>query len=298
MKKQLLALLIVPVMILTACNKDDDENMTPTTTNDELKLSINNLAESAADEQYEGWIIVNGSPVSTGTFTVDANGMASKTSFTVSESNLSAASDFVLSIEPIPDNDPAPSSIKILGGSFNGNSADVSVAHGAALGNDFMDIAGKFILETPTTITTDDELSGLWFLDLTGGSPATALELPMLPSGWKYEGWAVINGMPVTSGTFTMVDDFDDADPFSGNGDGPPFPGEDYVTNAPAGQMFPTDLSGATMVISIEPHPDNSPAPFAFKPLVGSAPANAMDHTTYDMMSNVDGSFPSGSVSR
>ena len=31
---------------------------------------------------------------------------------------------------------------------------------------------------------------------------------------------------------------------------------------------------------------------------VGTAPANATDHITYDMMSNVSGSFPAGFVSR
>lgn len=298
MKKQLLTLLIVPVMILTACNKDENDDMNTNMTG-ELKLNITNLASSAASEQYEGWIIVNGAPVSTGTFTVDADGTPSKTSFIVAESNLSAATDFVLSIEPMPDNDPTPSAIKILGGSFSGNSASVSVAHGAALGNDFSNVAGKFIIATPTTVTMNDELSGLWFLDITSGSPMTSLVLPMLPAGWKYEGWAVIDGTPVTSGTFTMVDAMDNADPFSGSdAAGPPFPGEDYVANSPMGLTFPTDLSGATMVVSIEPDPDNSPSPFAFKPLVGTAPVNAMDHTTYDMMSNVSGSFPSGSVSR
>lgn len=298
MKKHLIALLIVPALIFTACNKDEDDDMNVSTSG-ELKMSLTNLAPSSADEQYEGWIIVNGSPVSTGTFTVDASGMPSATSFTVTASDLSAATDYVLSIEPIPDTDPAPSSIKILGGTFSGTSANVSVAHGAALGNDFSSVAGKFILATPTTTTTDDELSGLWFLDLSSGSPMNALELPALPSGWKYEGWAVINGSPVTSGTFSMSNVVDDNDPFSGSdASGPPFPGEDYVANAPSGLTFPTDLSGVTMVISIEPSPDNNPAPFAFKPLVGTAPANAMDHTTYDMMSNVSASFPSGSVSR
>ena len=53
MKKQILALLIVPVMVLTACNKDDDEITTPANSNGELKLSITNLAELAADEQYD-----------------------------------------------------------------------------------------------------------------------------------------------------------------------------------------------------------------------------------------------------
>ena len=296
MKKQLFLLLLIPAIVFTSCNKDEDE---PMVSSGELKLNIMNLAPSASGEQYEGWIVVNGSPVSTGTFTVDANGQPSKTTFMVNADQLAAASDFVLSIEPSPDNDPAPSAIKIIGGTFSGNSASVSTAHGAALGNDFSNIAGKFILATPTTNTTEDELSGLWFLDLSSGSPAVSLELPVLPAGWKYEGWAVINGMPVTSGTFSMVDMEDDAAPFSGSdAAGPPFPGEDYVSNAPVGQTFPTDLSGATVVVSIEPNPDNSPDPFAFKPLVGNAPANAIDHTTYDMTSNVAGSFPSGSVSR
>lgn len=295
MKKQLFLFLLIPAIVFTSCNKDEDE---PMMTSGELKLNITNLAPSATGEQYEGWIVVNGTPVTTGTFTVDANGTPSKTTFMVNSDQLAAASDFVLSIEPSPDSDPAPSAIKIIGGTFTGNSASVSAAHGAALGNDFTSIAGKFILATPTTTTTDDELSGIWFLDLTGGSPAVSLDLPVLPAGWKYEGWAVINGMPVTSGTFSMVDMVDDAAPFSGPGDGPPFPGEDFVMNAPTGQTFPTDLSGATLVISIEPYPDNSPDPFVFKPLVGTAPSNAMDHTTYDMMSNVSGSFPSGSVSR
>jgi hypothetical protein len=68
--------------------------------------------------------------------------------------------------------------------------------------------------------------------------------------------------------------------------------------NAPAGLTFPTDLSEGVVVISIEPSPDNSPMPFAFKPLVGQVPANAEDHKTYDMMDNVGGSFPSGTVTR
>jgi hypothetical protein len=217
----------------------------------------------------------------------------------VDKDQLSSASDFVLSIEPMPDNDPSPSSIKILGGSFSGNSASISVAHGAALGDDFSNVSGKFILATPTTTTMSDELSGLWFLDLSSGSPMTSLELPTLPSGWKYEGWAVINGIPVTSGTFSMEDAADDSAPYSGDdADGPPFPGEDFIMGAPAGLSFPTDLSGATIVVSIEPNPDNNPAPFAFKPLIGEAPSNAMDHTTYSMMNHVNESFPSGTVSR
>jgi hypothetical protein len=105
--------------------------------------------------------------------------------------------------------------------------------------------------------------------------------------------------MPVTSGKFDMVDMADDSAPYSGmDASGPPFPGEDYVSSAPSGINFPTNLSGGAAVISIEPDPDNSPDPFAFKPLVGQIPAGAADHTTYDMADNVAGSFPAGTVSR
>jgi hypothetical protein len=297
MKKNMILLAIVPALIFTACKKENEEEMMDP--QDNLTLNFTNLAPSASGEQYEGWIIVNGSPVSTGTFTVDANGDLSKSTFTVDENDLAAATDFVLSIEPMPDNDPAPSAIKILGGAFSGNSANITSAHPAALGNDFSTVGGTYILATPTTGTMDDELSGVWFLSLASGSPMTGLDLPDLPSGWKYEGWAVIDGMPVTTGTFSMADMGDDSAPFSGSDSAaPPFPGEDFVSNAPSGKSFPTNLQGATVVISIEPYPDNSPDPFAFKPLVGMAPADAADHSDYSLTDHVSESFPTGMVIR
>ncbi|WP_370478119.1 hypothetical protein [Tamlana flava] len=84
-------------------------------------------------------------------------------------------------------------------------------------------------MATPTDGDNNNEFSGVWFLDLSSGSPAVGLDSPVLMAGWKYEGWAIIDGVPVSSGTFTNVADFDDkatTTPFKGNmGDGPPFPG-------------------------------------------------------------------------
>lgn len=290
MKKSIL-LIAVAGMVMASCTDDE-----PAATKN-LTLSISSLAASATDEQYEGWIIVDGVPVSTGTFTADNNGVLSQSSFNIDAAMLDKATTFVLSIEPIPDNDPGPSNIKILGGDFSGSMALVSVNHGAALGADFSSTSGTVILATPTTADLGDELSGIWFLDLSSGSPATGLVLPTLPSNWKYEGWAVINGQPISSGTFSAVDVADDADPFSGTGMAPPFPGEDFVVNAPTGVTFPTDLSGQTLVISIEPSPDNNPLPFAFKPLVVTMPMMAADHVNYSMTYQAS-TFPSGSVSR
>ena len=263
-----------------------------------LTLDINGLQDLGSDFQYEGWIIVNSAPVSTGTFTVDGGGQLSQTVFNVDQSDLVNAAAFVLTIEPVPDPDPAPSSTHLMGGNFVDYDASLSVSHPAAFGNDFSNIDGNYILATPTNGPMTNELSGLWFLDLTSGSPMQGLTLPTLPAGWKYEGWAVIDGMPVTTGKFTQLDMADESAPYSGNEPGPPFPGEDFLNNAPPGLTFPTDLSGMTAVISIEPDPDNSTSPFLLKPLVGSIPVAAMDHTTYMMNSNVTNSFPTGTATR
>ena len=263
-----------------------------------LNLDINGLEDLGSNYQYEGWLIVSGMPVTTGTFTVDVNGELSQTIFSVNMSDLINATTFVLTIEPIPDPDPDPSSTHILGGTFMDYDAPLSAGHPAALGDDYSVIDGMYILATPTNGPMTDELSGIWFLDLSSGSPDVGLTIPTLPAGWKYEGWAVISGTPVTTGTFTAVDMVDDADPYSGPDPGPPFPGEDFLVNAPPGLTFPTDLSGMTGVISIEPDPDNSTAPFLLKPLVGGIPSNAMDHVTYMMGSNVANSFPTGTAMR
>ena len=293
MKNQLLLFLVLAGITFSSCNNDDDP-----VANSALTLTISNLPMSTSNEQYEGWIIVNNAPVSTGTFTANAEGALSQSTFQVDAAMLASATTFVLSIEPVPDSDPAPSSIKILGGDFSGNQTMLTAGHGAALGNDFSSAIGTVILATPTTETTEDELSGIWFLDLSSGSPATGLSLPALPANWKYEGWAVIDGQPVTSGTFSTVNVADDSAPFSGPGMSPPFPGEDYITNEPDGLSFPTDISGMVLVISIEPYPDNDPAPFLYKPLVVTLPTGAQDHVNYDLMNNVSSTFPTGTVSR
>ena len=166
------------------------------------------------------------------------------------------------------------------------------------MGTNFSTSTGSYILATPTDgSSTTDELSGVWWLDPAAG-PGAGLDLPTLPEGWEYEGWAVVNGTPVSTGKFTSVTGADDFSGFSGTTPGPAFPGEDLLMNAPSGLTFPTDLSGGTVVISVEPSPDNSTDPFLLKPLVGSVPSGALDHTSYDMDNNASASNPTGTVSR
>ncbi len=275
-KKMILGVLALGIFA-TSCSSDDDNG--PSTA--DLTLNLSGLEELGTDFVYEGWIIVDGSPVSTGTFT----SVTFPQSFTLDADDLASATTFVLSIEPAVDSNPAPAATKILAGDFSGASASVD-SNGIV--GDFSTSTGTYILATPTDGGADtNEESGVWFLDNSSGMPTVGLDLPVLSDGWKYEGWAVIAGTPVSTGTFTSITDFDDnasTSPFKGDaGDGPAFPGEDFLQNAPMGLTFPTDLKGTTIVISVEPSPDNSSSPFTLKPLAHIVPTNALNHTAIDM---------------
>lgn len=282
------AFFIALTFILIGCDKDDDPIS--------LNLNITGLEDLGSSAQYEGWVMVNGNPISTGTFSVDANGMLSRTSFPLDEGTLNDATAFILTIEPNPDSDPNPSDIHILAGDFSGSAANLSVGHSAALGNTFESVTGAFVLATPTDGTMDDEASGVWFVDPSGPSPT--LSIPTLPAGWVYEGWAVINDVPVSTGTFLTASGADMSAPYSGMSAGPPFPGEDFLTNAPSGLTFPTDLRGGMVVLSVEPSPDNSPAPFTLKPLVGMIDQTADVHTVLSMNNNAMATNPTGTATR
>ncbi len=283
--------LLILGLAFTSCDNSDD---IPNFKN--LTLNVSGLEDLGSDYVYEGWIIVDGSPITTGRFSVDGTGNASQNTFSLDYESLTSATTFVLTIEPAVGDSPPPSSVHILAGDFSGKTGNLSISHAAALGNDYATAAGEYILATPTNGVDTNENSGIWFLSLESGSPTAGLKLPTLPVGWKYEGWTVINGIPVTTGTFTAVDMVDDFDGFSSTMDGPPFPGEDFLINAPSGLTFPTDIAGGIAVISIEPDPDNSPNTFLLKPLVGDIPGNAIDHTTYTMNQNLN--FPTGTVTR
>ncbi|WP_299552988.1 anti-sigma factor [Seonamhaeicola sp.] len=273
-KKVFLAVLTIGFLTVS-CSDDDNPIKTS-----RLTLNLDGLEALGPDFVYEGWIIVDGSPVSTGTF----SSVSFPQTFNVNRSQLRKATTFVLSIEPAVDPDPAPAATKILAGDFSGNEASVS---SSGIVGDFSTSSGKYILATPTDTDDTNEASGVWFLDNSGGSPVAGLNLPALSAGWKYEGWVVFDGTPITTGTFTMVDTADDnaaTSMFKGDANnGPAYPGEDYLQNAPAGLTFPTDLKGRTVVISVEPDPDNSAAPFTLKPLAHMVPNDAMNHTVIMM---------------
>jgi hypothetical protein len=266
-----------------------------------LTLDLTGLEPLAEGFYYEGWVIANGQPISTGRFNVDGMGglvgpdgaAIENGAFTVDQ-DVSDASAVVITIERAEV--PGPSKTKVLAGELMDGTAELSAGHELALGDDFTTAGGSFILATPTEEPANSNpLSGVWFLELTDDGPMAALELPELPEGWVYEGWAVIGGLPVTTGRFSMASGADQSAPFSGPNPGPNYPGEDFLVNAPMGLTFPTDLSGAIIVITIEPEPDDGASPFTLKPLVYRLPESA-EHAVSYMLESQAASFPTGTA--
>ena len=290
MKKSTIVLsALTSLLFLSNCNREDAQ--TPR----DLQVNITGLENLGTTAKYEGWLLVNGAPVSTGTFTVNDAGKMSVNSFAVDQNVLDNATKFILTIEPFPDSNTAPTDTHILAGNFSGSSADLSISAPEALGNNFSTAKGNYVLATPSDGDGNNENSGLWFINLP---PSAGLTLPILPAGWKYEGWAVINGNPISTGTFTDPAKADAFSGFSGTLGTPPFPGEDFLKNAPNGFTFPVNLANGKAVISIEPYPDNSPKPFLLKPLVGDIPANATDHTVYSLTNMSTSNNPTGNARR
>jgi hypothetical protein len=227
-----------------------------------LRLQFDGLEDLGSDYAYEGWLIVDGAAVSTGVFTV-SGGVMSETYFPTNVSSLDDISTFVLTIEPSPDSDPSPSSVHLVAGDFAGSQAALAIGHPAALGTDFSDVMGSYILAAPSGGGSAPYQNGIWWLD-PGAGPGPSLMLPELPDGWVYEGWVASAGGPVSTGRFSSAEgaDSDGTGPDAGPEPGPPFPGQDFVDPA-------VDLTmGYAAVISVEPEPDNGAGPFSIKPLM------------------------------
>lgn len=282
------AALLVAALLAAGCG-DDDNPMGPDGMG--LVLDIDGIGSLGEGFAYEGWILVDGSPVSTGTFTVDGGGALSRSTFDVDPGRLAAATKFIVTIEPSPDPDPAPAATKYLAGDFAGATAALSVADAAALGDDFGAASGDFILQTPSTASVaEDYASGIWWLDPAG--PAASLVLPALPAGWLYEGWVVGPDGPVSTGRFgeTAGADSDGAGPTAGPDGTPPFPGQDFID-----PLVP--LVGYQAVITVEPEPDDSPAPFTLKPLVDMN-IEDVGPGVLQPMENGASAFPTGNARR
>ncbi|MEE2829073.1 MAG: hypothetical protein VX498_07790, partial [Myxococcota bacterium] len=127
----------------------------------ELELDTAALPALGADYVYEGWIVGDHTdgPVSTGRFSVEDNEEFDEAVFEIDAELADHEGLFGLTIEPAVGDDPAPAATHLLAGAFDGDLAELSTSHAAALGTDFSEASGSYILETPTTSDIEDDYS-------------------------------------------------------------------------------------------------------------------------------------------
>ncbi|MDQ3953557.1 MAG: hypothetical protein M3279_11455 [Actinomycetota bacterium] len=264
----------------------------------EIKLRPSGL-EHLDQGFYELWAVHGERKISAGSFNVDSEGMlvdgfGHRARF-FSSRNPARADALVVTIEPLPDPDPDPSGIVVLTGRPRGNSARLSFPA------DLSEAGGSFILATPTDEESTNETAGVWFLD-PDPAPGPSLQLPDLPDGWIWEGWGVTQDTPLSSGRFGMAAGADDSSEFSGPLPGPPFPGEDFLSNLPQSVDPPVDLADGSSAIVITIEPDlggNDPTgagPFSIKPLLRAIPAGSADHQSIELVRDLS-SVPGGKAS-
>ena len=239
---------------------------------------------------YEAWArFTSGATTSVGKFRVDGSGVLHDLSGSVIEGftvpgDLFLTQRMFVTIESEGDANSTPSGSKLLEGLFSDSllvstlSSDSVLANGDTFTNPTFSAA--YFLNTFTTQDTADFGQGIWFYHPSTGPldpDLSSLRLPILKAGWVFEGWVIrrSTGDAYSTGRFLSGQDTDSdragltAGPFGpdldgdGLGDGPRFPGQDFV-QAAGGVPGPLDLDSGdfSVRITIEPNPDNDPGPF------------------------------------
>ena len=234
-----------------------------------VKASGDTLPALGDEYVWEGWMITPDGPKSTGHFEREAG--KDVYGFGVAPEVVRRATKFVLTIEPADEPEGTPSAQKYLGGYLVGDRARITTTFGPTLdGASLEDTSGEFFLAAPSgrNNSATDYRNGIWFIDNSGSGKAAGLDLPELDNGWTYEGWVVGEDGPISTGRFDSPSeaDSDRGGPFAGAAGTPPFPGQDFVLSDGRRDL----TAGYKAVITVEPKPDNSPKPFAPKPLAGS----------------------------
>lgn len=257
-----------------------------------IRLSTQGLAPLKGSF-YELWVIKGRRKISAGKFKVGSSGklvnLAGRPVRFVSPLKPATVDAIAVTIEPSPDRSPKPSGIIVLAGKPGAAKASLRFPV------DLSSIAGSFILATPTDSDSANENAGVWFLRLAAG-PQSSLNLPALPAaGWVWEGWAATQKTPISTGRFTSASGADRSSAFSGPTAGPPFPGEDFLLNLPAGVAAPVNLADGSSLIVLTIEPDlqgrdpTGKGPFSIKPLVAKVAAGAADHSSIQLGRDLSG---------
>ncbi len=251
--KNILLLFFGTIMIIfTGCDYFENGETLDSGT---IEINISGLPAIADSMTYVAWV-ENEDPEQLGrtiivaSDAVDGNfNFKSEKPFRV----LQASMIFWLSIEHesiVDDSVFVPSNRRILSGRFTRGGSILGLGESVI---NFNNTSAVFRLLTPTDGAGTNETSGIWFVDVDSVSQLKAgLDLPELYQGWIYEGWIEVDSTFLSTGRFRNPAASDLRKEFGGADDGLPFPGEDFLTNAPGGLTFPLDLAGKQAYVSLE----------------------------------------------
>lgn len=283
MKRLLTLLIATAILSFAGCEyfeKSDTLNISS------FEVSLSGLPALPSSLTYVGWFDGDDIPA---TYLFDKDADANGKIYYINNQTplkiLDSAQIFYITIENKADiglSNFRPSSRIILQGRFTKGAANLWVSENA---DKFPNARAKYSLDTPTDNPSANDFSGLWFVDsLDAGTPAAGLNLPSLYGGWIYEGWVEVNGQFLSTGRFSNPAAPDLFNGYSGTAAAYPFPGEDFLNNAPSGFTFPLDLRGAKAYISLE---RKSGDPKGTTPNIilyrAEIPANAINKKSYDM---------------
>lgn len=253
--------------ILVGCGDDDPTIQEPPDGSSKIVLSLLNFV-APDPSHYALWVTGSSTTTLVYRFTVQDGAPVGldggSLSTSVQGSSIGNGSVLMVSLESDTAS-TSPSQHVLVAGEVIDGEAELIMGHSAAFGVDLTGTTGALLLDTPTTSDPHDCENGIWWTDGTGGA---ALEIPTLPSKWKYEGWVVdrTNGEGYSTGRFTSPTGLDsDSAGSTASTEAAPydFPGQDFVTATPSVPVLDLDNGLYGTSITIEPEPDNSSAPFA-----------------------------------
>jgi len=195
-----------------------------------LELEVDQLPALPEDSAYAVWLVVGGTPLSIGRFTLDDLGQPDPAELEVDSSVVEAATVVQVYLEADTGYSAEPASAPLLAGALVDGAAGLSVADSQALRGDFAEARGAYVLATPTTASREEDYAeGIWW----PATPEPMLILPELPAGWIYEGWVVGPEGPISTGRFASPAGADDdgAGDLAGADDAPAAPGQDFVAS-------------------------------------------------------------------
>ena len=194
---------------------------------------------------------------SAGRFTVGADGSlrsldgSAPAAFAIpSGYNPSLIGEAVVSIEPLNDNDTVPDALflasVVTGDAERGTATLVATSPRTFDSTALNAVQGSFVLDAPTSLLSEDQYSGLWFVrhNAPGAPVASSTSLRSLPLShdndrWTYEAWLVAHDG--ARQTYRSLGRFRNPATADSTGPGPEagpererayaFPGEDFVTS-------------------------------------------------------------------